>query len=340
MKHMFAIALLLILLVTGCSGSDTDNEDSVTTIASPGGKPDGVTVTDEGDVYITDIESGEVKQVTDEGETVIITDLGDQSHPDGLTSVIDGDSTILYISDSGSAGEDPETYSTDGSIKQVIIDEDGEVTTNEFVDSTVLENPTGIAVDDDGNVYVADQGSGDIYRISVNDGVAASPESISDMGTAEAGVSINEPHGVAVQTNTDGSITLYITDQGADSNNIVKIDIPASGDASAALISNVTPKNSGGKKEGTVETAEFNRPHGVAVDSNGAVFVTDENNNRVMIITPDGKVITLAGNGSAGDTDGDAEDAQFNSPRGVAVDDEGDILVCDYENGKVKKVKR
>jgi|GEM_PF-1319995 len=347
MKHLLCCAVMSVFLFTACSGSgrskssDADKEvDSVSTISEPGGEPDGVTVTEGGDIFITDIESGEVKQVTAEGESILITDLGEQSHPDGVTSVIEGDSTILYITDTGSADDQSATYPTDGTIDKVAIDSSGTVAVSEFIDSSVIDNPTGIAADSEGNLYVADQGSGDVYKITVNDGVAGTPVSLTDNGTSDPGVSVEEPHGLALVNNDDGSITLYTTDQAADSNNIVQIHIPASGDASGAVISNVTEKNTGGADGDTVDTAEFNKPHGIAADKEGALFVTDENNNRVQIITPGGKVVTFAGVGTSGDVDGDADQSQFSDPRGIAVDNDGNVLVCDCGNGKVKKISR
>eukprot|EP00959_Pyramimonas_sp_CCMP1952_P082446 1722934-Pyramimonas_sp.AAC.1 len=73
--------------------------------------------------------------------------------------------------------------------------------------------------------------------------------------------------------------------------------------------------------EGTV--AKFDRPFGVAVDGEGNVIVADNGNHRIRKISPQGLVSTLAGTGERGHQDGEGTAAQFNEPRGVAVDREG-----------------
>jgi DNA-binding beta-propeller fold protein YncE len=75
---------------------------------------------------------------------------------------------------------------------------------------------------------------------------------------------------------------------------------------------------------GSVASAQFNCPHGVAVDGEDNVIITDRNNDRVRKIAPDGTVTTLA--------------AQFKYPEGVAVDGEGNIIVTDRYNNRLRKI--
>lgn len=333
MKYTAFFIMVFAVIFMSCSSG---HKNKVDTLADVGGSPDGVTVTDNGNIYITDISSGEIKEVTEDGVVTIITDLGTDSHPDGITSVTDGTTDILYVADTGTGGS---LLSTDGSIVKVEVKGDGTVTTTaDFVNSDVLDNPTGIAADSSGNLYVADQGTGDIYRIPVSSGSAGTPVSLTD--SLPSGVTLDEPHGLTLVTNSDNSITLYTTDQGSGSNNVVQIDIPASGSVSDVQVTELTPDNSGGTDTGTIDEAKFNNPHGISTDKNGAIFVCDENNNRVQIITPSGNVISLAGTGQSGDSDGEADDASFSQPRGLATTKDGSLLVCDYGNGKVKKITR
>lgn len=331
------LPLFLLLIFTFACNSGHSSKTKVVTIADVGGTPDGVTVTDTGNIYITDIGTGEIKLIDEDGSVTVIEDTTSAvtiEHPDGITSVTSGTTDILYVADTGSTGG---TSSTDGTIVKIEVTP-STVTTTEFVDSTVINNPTGIAADNSGNLYVADQETGDIYQITVTAGVPGTPVSITD--SLDPGVDLNEPHGLTLVTNDDNSITLYTTDQGSADNNIVRIDIPSSGIIADAVVTELTPDNTGGTETGTVDNAKFDKPHGIAADSNGAVFVCDENNDRVQIITPGGNVITFAGDGTSGDADGKAEDAKFNNPRGLAVNADGDLLVCDYGNGKVKKIIR
>lgn len=336
MKKLVLVLIAASMAVTACS---SDGKTKVLTIANVGGNPDGVTVADSGNIYITDIGNGDVKQVEEDGTVTVIANLDDElgkdTHPDGITAVTVGTTDILYVTDTGIATDGT---STDGSITKIEVQSDGTVTTTkDFINTSVLDNPTGIAADNNGNLYVADQQKNDVYRITMTGGVPGTPESLTD--SLGAGVEINDPHGLTLVTNDDGSITLYTTDQGNSDNNVVQIDIPASGVISEIEVTELTPDNTGGTDTGDITNAKFNEPHGISTDKNGAIFVCDENNNRVQIITPSGNVITLAGDGTAGDTDGDADVAQFSQPRGLATDSNGDLLVCDYGNGKVKKIK-
>jgi sugar lactone lactonase YvrE len=339
MRYVIVLFMVFSLFMTAC-GSDPDDGTSVVTIAVVGGNPDGVAVAGSGNIYITDVASGEVKKIDPNGKVTVVADLntitGDTTHPDGITAVTTGTTDVLYVADMGSVSSG---FSTDGRIVKIEVAGDGSVTTTEFfVDSAVLNNPTGIAADNSGNLYIADQERGDVYKVAVTGGVAGVPQSLT--GSLPAGVTLVEPHGVTLKTNSDNSITLYTTDQGSNSNNVVQIDIPASGTPGDAVVSELTPDSTGGSATGTTDTATFNQPHGIGTDKNGAVFISDENNNRVQIITPGGNVITFAGSGASGDADGDADMASFNQPRVLAVDSNGDVLICDYGNGKVRKIVR
>ena len=84
-------------------------------------------------------------------------------------------------------------------------------------------------------------------------------------------------------------------------------------------------------------SATFNSPSGVAVDASGNVFVADRS-NRIRKITPGGVVSTLAGNGTAAFADGTGTGAKFDFPVGVAVYVNGDVLVADTNNLRIRKV--
>ena len=335
MKSIYFLMIIITIFTTACNSSNSNNP-KVVTIATVGGSPDGVTVADSGNIYITDIDSGTISQIDTDGNVTVIKDTTPPVtiiEPDGITAITSGSTDILYIAD---AGTDGTGTTTDGAIIKIEVTSDGTVTTTEFLNDDILTNPTGIASDNSGNLYVADQGTGHVYRINID----GSGNYISTENLTTATTVISEPHGLTLVTNEDDSITLYTTDQGSTSNNVVQIDIPASGSIASVIVTELTADNTGGSATGSTSNAQFNKPHGITSDTNGAVFVCDENNNRVQIITPGGNVVTFAGNGASGDTDGDADNAQFNKPRGLAIDANGDLLVCDYGNGKVKKIIR
>jgi sugar lactone lactonase YvrE len=85
--------------------------------------------------------------------------------------------------------------------------------------------------------------------------------------------------------------------------------------------------------------AEFNMPSQMVVDKDGSIYVADRMNHCIRKITPDGMVTTIIGKGGvAGYQDGNPEDALFDNPRGVAIDDDGTIYIADYGNNCVRKL--
>jgi len=78
----------------------------------------------------------------------------------------------------------------------------------------------------------------------------------------------------------------------------------------------------------------------VAVDAHGNVYVADTYNNRVVKVTSQGEVFTVAGDGTAGYS-GDgrlAAFAQLNEPSGVAVDAQGNLYIADSSNNVIRRV--
>ena len=84
-----------------------------------------------------------------------------------------------------------------------------------------------------------------------------------------------------------------------------------------------------GSANGMGTAASFNGPNGLAIDAAGNIYVADLSNNLVRKITPYGFVTTLAGNGSAGTTNGSGNAVSFNSPRHLAVDKNGNVYVLE-----------
>ncbi|MFG2349744.1 NHL domain-containing protein [Streptomyces phaeochromogenes] len=87
-------------------------------------------------------------------------------------------------------------------------------------------------------------------------------------------------------------------------------------------------------------SAQLKLPYGVAVDSAGVLYFSDFTNNRIRKVTTDGKIITVAGTGVAGNAgdNGPAVSAQLNRPREVAVDSAGTLYVVDGDNHRLRKI--
>ena len=184
--------------------------------------------------------------------------------------------------------------------------------------------PYGIAIDAAGNLYVADSLNARIRKITPKGEVStfAGGEGGFADGPGNA-AQFDFPLGITIDT----AGNLYITDR---ENNCIR---------------KVTPKGEvstlagrwGGFADGEGNVAEFNRPHGIAVDAMGNLYVADSHNHRIRKITPKGEVTTLAG-GEFGFADGQGNAARFDYPYGIAIDATGNLYVTDAENARIRKV--
>ncbi|MEN1925305.1 NHL repeat-containing protein [Luteimonas sp. MJ293] len=93
-----------------------------------------------------------------------------------------------------------------------------------------------------------------------------------------------------------------------------------------------------GFADGIGTQAKFHTPSSLAVDSHGNLYVADTGNHAVRRISPDGKVTTLAGDGSPGFRDGPGAQARFHGPMGVAVDALGRVFVADTWNDRIRVI--
>jgi DNA-binding beta-propeller fold protein YncE len=97
-----------------------------------------------------------------------------------------------------------------------------------------------------------------------------------------------------------------------------------------------------GYTDGPASEARFQEPYGVTVDEAGNIYVADTSNHCIRVIAPAWaaslRVTTLAGSGEPGDADGPAGEAQFRIPEGIAVDPDGNIIVADTGNHRIRKI--
>jgi len=184
--------------------------------------------------------------------------------------------------------------------------------------------PEGVAVDADGNVYVADAGNHRIRKITAAGVVTTlAGSTFGYLDGTGAAARFNFPSGVAV----DAAGNVYVADAGND--RIRKV--------TAAGVVTTLAGSTLGFADCTGAAARFNFPFGVAVDAAGNVYVADAQNNRIRKITAAGVVTTLAGS-TLGFVDGTGAAARFSSPQGVAVDAAGNVYVADASNDRIRKV--
>ncbi|HEV7892082.1 MAG TPA: NHL repeat-containing protein [Pyrinomonadaceae bacterium] len=192
---------------------------------------------------------------------------------------------------------------------------------------TRFADPFGVAVAADGSVYVADAGEANRIRKVSPEGVVATlaggREGFAD--GAGAAASFNTPSALAL----DAAGNLYVADTG---NNRVRKVTPE------GAVTTLAGGGEAGYVDGPAAQARFDAPVGVAVDRDGNVYVADTYNDRVRVITKDGVVKTLAGNGATGNADGAS--ASFDTPCGVAVNDAGEVYVADTGNDRLRKITK
>jgi kumamolisin len=192
--------------------------------------------------------------------------------------------------------------------------------------------PGGIALDNSGNIVVADTNNDTIRKVTpagVVSTIAGSAGLAGSTNATGSAARFNAPSNVTV----DSSGNIYVAD--ANNNAIRKI-------TSAGVVSTLAGRaGRTGSTNGTGTNARFNAPLGVAVDSSGNVFVADANNNLIRKITSAGAVTTFAGGGGStlsGSTDGTGTNARFNFPVDVAVDSGGNVYVADTNNDTIREI--
>ncbi len=242
--------------------------------------------------------------------------------------------------------------------------------------SASFNQPAGIAVDAEGNVYVGDAGNNRIRKIS-SAGVVTTLAGSDSTGYADGAgntAAFFHPEGLTL----DHAGNVYVADAG---NNVIRKIAPdgtvstfagnGSAIGEAAIFSDptgvttdgagnlyvanalknnilkVTPAGRAatfagtgdfGSANGPGTVATFYFPNSVAADASGNVYVSDGVNNLIRKISPDGMVSTLAGSGKAGAADGEGTAASFDGPAGLAVDVTGNLYVADSNNNLIRKV--
>lgn len=192
---------------------------------------------------------------------------------------------------------------------------------------SLFYEPSGLAVDASGNIFVADKSNTCIRKISSTCVVTTFAGSSGSIGTAD-GIGTAARFGYLLGMTMDATGNLYVTD---GFNRIRKI-------TPSALVSTVAGTTTAGYADGPAATAMFNGPAGMAVDATGNVYVADALNHRIRKISTSGIVSTFAGSGVAALTDGSGTTASFNEPTGLAFDAVGNLYVADRMNHCIRKI--
>lgn len=198
-----------------------------------------------------------------------------------------------------------------------------------------LYQPSAVAVDSSGNVYIADEWNHRIRRvdstglISTVAGNSGYSGGYSGDGGPAIFAELNHPSGIAI----DKAGNIFIAD--TSNHCIRRVD-------TRGIISTVAGDGTFGYSGdgGPAALAQLNRPSGVAVDDAGDLYISDAGNHRIRLLNAGGVISTVAGDGTSGFSGdgGPATSGQLNFPRGLAIDAAGDLLIADYSNHRIRKV--
>lgn len=227
---------------------------------------------------------------------------------------------------------------------------DGLAASNSLVS---VNNPSGLAIDGAGNLYIADTGNNVVRMIDAATGIittiagnGAAGDS-GDNGPA-TNASFNAPAGVSL----DASGNLYIADTGNQkiravcapgTGTLFGIPCGSVGDViSLAGDGYITSTGTGGYSGdgGPATSAELNSPYSPGFDAQGDMYIPDSANDVVRMVTPAGAITTFAGIGAPGywGDGGPPTAAALQTPTGVVVDPAQNILICDSGNSAIRKV--
>lgn len=194
-------------------------------------------------------------------------------------------------------------------------------------DDAQFNNPDGLAVDTEDNVYICDRGNNRIRKMDLDGNVAtwagSGVQGINDGSLQNASFFL--PSGIV-----RGDVgEFFVTDSG--SGTIRKI---TTNDQVITLAGDGVP----GFTDGIGSTARFGSPRGIVVDGDGNLWVADYGNSVIRRVSPAGEVTTIAGDGTPGFANGIGLTAEFNFPIGLQFDNSGMLLVADYLNNRIRSM--
>jgi len=319
--------------------------DGVAATTSELNLPFGITLDSKGNLYIGDDLNYRVREVS-AGTISTVAGDGTSGYSGDAASAIDAElsdvagvvmdsSNNLYIADYSNcvirkvAGGNITTYVGNDANYNILCGGTGDYG---LATAAELDNPTGLAVDAAGDLYIVDTGeTPPVIRV-----VNAVTLNITTLSTGN--FILNAPRGIAV----DAAGDVYI----ADTNNCRILKVMPAGTitktmtvaGSATGTCDPNGDNYGGDG-GPATSALLNYPAGVALDAAGNLYIADTHNQRIrMVSAATGTITTLAGNGRSGyeGDGGPATSAQLSFPVSVVVDHSGNIYVSDYQNSVIR----
>jgi len=300
--------------------------------------PSGTALDSQGNCYLADSANHTIRKITPAGVVTTLAGLaGTAGSADGTGCAARFNSPRSLAVDNGGNVYVADSFNnlirkiTLGGVVSTLAGSAQAAGTNDGTGTAARFNfPFGLAVDNGGNVYVADTDNHTIRKVTPAGavttlaGLAGTAGSTNGTGCAAC---FAYPCGLTV----DGNTNLYVADT---YNYTIRKVTPARKVTTLAGLAATA-----GSADGTNSAARFDYPLAVTVDTNGNLYVADTYNHTIRKVTPAGVVTTVAGSaGSPGSADGTNSAARFNSPCGVALDGGGNLYVADAHNHTIRKV--
>jgi sugar lactone lactonase YvrE len=313
--------------------------------------PQGVALDKAGNLYVADQGNNTIRKITAAGGvTTLAGTAGQAGYQDGLGSAarFDGPTGVavdsagnVYVADSGN--EVIRMITPAGSVTTLAETAGKTGFAYGTAGAALFNEPEGIAVDNSGSLYIADTQNAAIRKIIPTAGSGGTSWAVSTLAGLDrvasgdgtgSGAWFNYPEGVAV----DGEGSLYVADSG---NNTIREITPA------GVVTTIAGSlGTRGSADGTGTAASFWFPAGIAVGGAGTLYVADEYNDTIRMLSPatsngvpTWEVTTIAGTaGNYGSSDGTGGNAEFDAPSGIAVDNAGNLYVSDRANSTIRKI--
>lgn len=297
--------------------------------------PSGIATDTIGNVFVTDSYNNVIRRISTSGTVTTYGGNDTAGYRNGADSVAEFRTPLGVCTDKAGNVYVADTYNN--VIRK--ISTSGKVTTyagndtlgyRDGADSIAeFSYPVGLVADSAGNIYVTDNGNNVVRKIS-NTGMVTTVAGSGQPGYKNGATDTCEflgLYGIVL----DDSNNIYVTEY---LNNDVRKISKGMVTTYAGYDSVITPL---GLRNGKSDSAFFNNPTGLAIDSAGSIYVADEFNNVIRKIHND-SVTTFAGTSAPGLVNGIDTIAEFNQPLGLALDKKGNFYVADNQNYVVRKI--